>query len=125
MGRWESSYAVLTSACQISRGGVNQSRAANGLVGRLGVGPIVDAGQGGRGVGEDPEPDQAPAGATVVVPAEQVEQRGAEKRPGDDVGQHGMHGVAEPRAAERVLDGAGGDRGAHGLADGLRRRVEL
>jgi hypothetical protein len=53
---------------------------------------------------------EPPLGALAVVAAEQIEQRRAEERADHDVGQHRMHGVPEPGAAE------GGRRCGHAQA---------
>jgi hypothetical protein len=103
---------------------VHGADAPHAVARRLGVGPVREAGDSGRRRGEDADGDEAIGAPAPGATADEVEDR--RRRPGADghVSEQWMQTVAEPRPAERVLDGSARDRRAHELADGLGRRVE-
>ena len=103
---------------------MDEARAADAVVGRFGIRPVIDSGQRGRCVRRYPNADQPFGCAAVLVAADQVEQSGAHPRADDDVGHQRVERVTEPGAAERVLKRARPECRAHKLADCLTGRVE-
>ena len=103
---------------------MDQTGAAHTVVRRLRVGPVADPGQRRRAIGRDADADQALRCAVVLVTPEEVEHGSAGPRADDDVGQQRVQRVAEPGAAEGVLERTGIEDGAHPLAYRLADGVE-
>ncbi len=93
--------------------GVDQAGAADCVVDGLSVSPVVGTGQCRRTVGGDADGDQSLARRAQFLPTEQIEQRRAGEASDHDVGQHRMNRVAEPRAAQRVLELPAGQQVPH------------
>ena len=126
---------VRAAAAGEQRGAVEQDRAAVGggvhdadpadlLVADLAVGPVRPAGPRRRAGREQADADEPLRGRAAGLAADEVEDRRARPGPDRDVREQRVQRVAEPRAAERVLDGSGGQELADLAPDGLGGGVE-